>query len=803
MGEILIMISVLYVDDEPSLLEIGKLFLERNGQFCVDIITSAPAALTLLKTKTYDSIISDYQMPEMDGIEFLKKIRTSGKTIPFILFTGRGREEVIIQALNGGADFYLQKGGEPVSQFTELAHQIRQAVQQRRAEASIRDLERREAEILNFLPDATFAINKTGTVIAWNHAMEKMTGIKPSEILGKGNYEYSLRLYHERRPMLIDLILAPDNQFEKDRYLYTVHDSTNLTAESIVEKPDGTHIIIWGKASRIFDQDGNIAGTIESIRDITEQRQAETELRAAHEQLTAAEEELRSQYNELALGERLIRESEEKFRSLVEYALEAILILDLQGKILFANNAAINLIEAGHYDEFIGRNVVEFLAPESREDLVRDFIQISDGHDAYLAHYNVISAKGKKICVESIGKIVSYEGKPADLISLRDVTERKRVEDELRAAYEQITAQEEELRGQYDEMVALQQRTAESKQMLNQVLNTVPVRVFWKDTDLRYLGCNEPFIHDSGFSASSDIIGKTDLDMGWKEQAELYRADDRKVIDTGIPKVGYEEPQTATDGNRIWLRTSKVPLRDPNGIIIGILGTYEDITERKRAEEALCQANKNLNLLSSITRHDITNQLMIMKSHLALLQMKHPDISFSEHFKKIDTSAQRILSMIRFTKEYEEIGGNVPVWQNCRTIVETAAMQIPLGQIVLKNDLPLGTEIYTDPLIIKVFYNLMDNAVRYAGEITTIRFFSESRNGDYIIVCEDDGIGIPQNEKEKIFERGYGKTTGLGLFLACEILSISGITLRETGEPGKGARFELTVSKGAYRLIEG
>ncbi len=486
----------------------------------------------------------------------------------------------------------------------------------------------------------------------------------------------------------------------------------------------------------------------------------------------------------------------------MEYGLEAILILDLQGNILFANNAVLNLAEAGSDTGFIGSNVMEFIAPESREDIIRDFIQISDGHDASLAQYNVISAKGKKICVECIGKIVCYDEKPADLISMRDVTERKRVEDELRAAYEQITAQEEELRGQYDEMVALQQRTAESQQMLSQVLNTVPVRVFWKDMNLRYLGCNEPFARDTGFSAPSDLIGKADLDMGWREQAELYRADDRKVIDTGIPKIGYEEPQTATDGNRIWLRTSKVPLRDPSGIIIGILGTYEDITERKRAEKALFQANKNLNFLSGITRHDITNQLTIMKSHLALLQKKQPDISFSEHFKKINTSAQYILSMIQFTKEYEEIGGNAPVWQNCRTIVETAAMQIPFGQIVVKNDLPLGTEVYADPLIIKVFYNLMDNAVRYGGKITTIRFFSENRNGDFIVFCEDDGIGIPHDEKEKIFERGFGKTTGLGLFLSREILSITGITIWETGKPGKGARFEMTVSIGVYRLIE-
>ena len=105
------MISILYVDDEPGLLEIGKIFLERSGQFSVDTSTSALAALAMLDAKKYDAIISDYQMPEMDGIRFLKKIRASGNTLPFIILTGRGREEIVIQALNEGATFYLQKGG--------------------------------------------------------------------------------------------------------------------------------------------------------------------------------------------------------------------------------------------------------------------------------------------------------------------------------------------------------------------------------------------------------------------------------------------------------------------------------------------------------------------------------------------------------------------------------------------------------------------------------------------------------------------------------------------------------------------
>lgn len=136
------MISVLYVDDEPALLEIAKLFLERSGEFRVDTLESACTALEIMKTHSYDAVISDYQMPEMDGIEFLKAIRTSWPTIPFIIFTGRGREEVVIEALNCGADHYLQKGGESKPQFAELMHIIMRSVERKRANETILHLNR-------------------------------------------------------------------------------------------------------------------------------------------------------------------------------------------------------------------------------------------------------------------------------------------------------------------------------------------------------------------------------------------------------------------------------------------------------------------------------------------------------------------------------------------------------------------------------------------------------------------------------------------------------------------------------------
>ena len=231
----------------------------------------------------------------------------------------------------------------------------------------------------------------------------------------------------------------------------------------------------------------------------------------------------------------------------------------------------------------------------------------------------------------------------------------------------------------------------------------------------------------------------------------------------------------------------------------GARGTLIDITERKVAEQALREANKKLSLLSSITRHDINNQLTVLMGYLTILEKQQTDTTHNEYFLKVSTAAKRISAMVQFTREYESIGVQAPAWQDTRILVEAVAKEAPLGKVMVNNDLPAGTVVFADQLITKVFYNLMDNAARYGGKITAIRFSALERDGDEVLVCEDDGVGVPVEEKEKIFERGFGKNTGLGLALVREILSITGITITETGEPGKGARFEMIVPKGMYR----
>lgn len=137
--------------------------------------------------------------------------------------------------------------------------------------------------------------------------------------------------------------------------------------------------------------------------------------------------------------------------------------------------------------------------------------------------------------------------------------------------------------------------------ILQRVIDLLPTRVFWKDVNLVYLGCNQIFARDAGKNSSSEVVGKTDFDMGWSDQAELYRGDDAEVIRTGNEKINFEEPQNTPNGGQIWLRTSKVRLTDAEGKVIGVLGMYDDITERKNAENELKTKAENLQIFHDAT----------------------------------------------------------------------------------------------------------------------------------------------------------------------------------------------------------
>ena len=224
-----------------------------------------------------------------------------------------------------------------------------------------------------------------------------------------------------------------------------------------------------------------------------------------------------------------------------------------------------------------------------------------------------------------------------------------------------------------------------------------------------------------------------------------------------------------------------------------------EIQERKRFEAAIQLANRKLNTLSSITRHDILNQITAIIMYVSLADEMVTDPQIRDHLNKIEGITQLIQKQIRFTRDYQNIGTSAPSWQDLSGIIDGAVKEMDLGIIRIEMAL-LNLEIYADLLLGKVFFNLVDNSIRHGEHVSLIRVSYRVAGEDLIIIYEDNGIGIPENIKDKIFKREYYRNTGYGLFLSQEILSITGSTIRETGVPGTGARFEILVPKGMFRF---
>lgn len=257
-----------------------------------------------------------------------------------------------------------------------------------------------------------------------------------------------------------------------------------------------------------------------------------------------------------------------------------------------------------------------------------------------------------------------------------------------------------------------------------------------------------------------------------------------------------------------------------------IRASYIDITRRIKEENELIQyrdkleelvkertsdlqfakeqaeiVNKKLNLLSSITRHDIGNELQMIFGYLDLALEGELTQKTKEYIENAYNSAVHIRRQLAFTRDYEDIGVHSPIWQDIQGLLNQVARTIDLHTVQLFIDIQ-NVEVFADPLMEKVFYNLIDNAKRYGEKLTQIHIYGVEESGIYTIICEDDGVGVPVDLKKKIFNRQYYQHTGFGLNLSQEILTITGLSIRECGTPGEGARFEIVIPAGMYRFTE-
>lgn len=595
---------ILLVDDDPALLDLIRRFLEREEEMQIDTCRSCQEAIELLKTSRYDAIVLDYDLPGMSGIDFLKVIKSQGNDTPTIIFTGKGREEIVIKALNYGADYYLQKRGDPRLNFLELLYMIREAVRRHQTRLELHESERRFRESLENARLIAFQLDRSLIITFCNSFLLAFAGYERDELVGAH---------------WIDTFIPAKDRHKVEQFFASAMegDLNALYFTCSIHTRDGNIRRIDLNNTLLCDPEGTITGISCIGQDITDREIMEEEKTV----------------------------SEERLKILFEYAPYAYYITDLKGTFVDGNRAA------------------ELLVGYPRKDLVgKNFLETG-------------------------------------LLSPDDVPKA----------------------------ISLLARHVE-----------------------------------------------------------------------GTPTGPEEFSINRKDGSQVVVEIRNHPVRISGQSLV--LGSAHDVTGRHSAEESLRRMNAKLTLLNIITRHDILNTVTALLLYIELLKEDPKDDTQKETLSKIEILAQAIKRQIEFTKIYQDIGIEAPVWQEMAHIVSRESESAALHDVAVSSDIE-HLEIYADPLFENVIHNLVDNSLRHGGGVTSIWMTSFQDEAGMKIVYEDNGQGVPVKEKDDIFKRGYGKNTGFGLFLSREILAITGLTIKETGTYGKGARFEIRVPHGCYRFI--
>jgi PAS domain S-box-containing protein len=377
--------------------------------------------------------------------------------------------------------------------------------------------------------------------------------------------------------------------------------------------------------------------------------------------------------------------------------------------------------------------------------------------------------------------LYNLEGRCAGAIeTIREVTGQRRVERELRETAEKMAG----------------------------IFRAAPIGICMMVNEI-FTEANDRLCEILGYTRD-DLIGRhVRLLFPGEDDYEAARREAlARVENTGRFTLETVSRRGGRTDDLVFLEVSGTPL-DLAEVSHGMALTVQDITERKVMEReieyharelaqqrnSLAVANKKLTLMNSITRHDVLNHLTVLLGNLSFARMAGPGEDISNYLARVEDAAERIRRQVEFTRDYTDLGVRAPEWQRVSDLIRSASAQ----------GLPVEDEtgdlvVYADPMLSTVFSNLMDNSIRHGESATRVRVWSyPGENGDLVLVWEDNGVGIPLEEKERIFERDVGKNTGLGLFLIREILGITGISITETGTTGKGARFEMRVPHGVYR----
>jgi len=491
---------------------------------------------------------------------------------------------------------------------------------------------------------------------------------------------------------------------------------------------------------------------------------------------------------------------------LMSLSSDLILILDDELFIQHVNEPFLRLfdvelvdLKGQRFDQSVLATSLEGAPPEQLKEAL-------EGHDIVFDCIVKRAGRTRSFRARALPLVFEAGARGVALI-LEDVTELRRHQQDLevrvRARTYELERANEALEREIDEHRRTETALAASRRTFEQVVETTPNLIYVYNTDeVRLCYANRNLETILGYATEGIRTGER------TEILPLVHPDDRPVLEVHRSLLG-----SAPDGE---VHELEVRVRHALGHYVGLLcrelvfqrdveghptrmiGTAEDITERRRAEDALKAANRQIQLLNRITRHDILNQLNILAVSLQERSQVESELEAKQRIEREKAAIESIRRQITFTRHYQGIGTRPPGWFPVQDVVDRAVSGLDRRGIGVERG-DCDFEVFADPLIERVFSILVDNTLQHGGAVTRLRFSCWPYRGGMVISCEDDGVGLPESDKERVFDRGFGKNGGCNLFLAREILAITGLAIRETGRPGAGARFEILVPHGLSR----
>jgi len=726
-------IRVLHVDDDASILEISKqILLDLNSHFDIDQACCVDDAFKKLAVENYDVVISDYEMPQKDGLQFLKELRGKNNEIPFVLFTGKGREEVAIQALNHGADAYINKQGDPETVYGELTDALVKTIERKTFKRLHAELESKYRKIVEAtLQGIIIAQGSPARIVFANSAMGKLFGYSPEELVALAPHD-------------IQKLVHPD-----DRETFFNRFSQRLAGkevESVYEvrgiRKDGK--IIWLEATGSLIEHNGQPSVQGAYLDITERKRAEQDL----------------------------KESEEKYKTLFEQAGDYILILEvpLTGvpTIFDANTSALQ-IHGYTRKEIIGKPIT-FLDEESGNERVMTRVKKLLNGEKLTFEAKHRRKDGSIIEAEVSIKKVKVASKNFLLSVERDITERKKMEGALR----------------------------QDQNVLEAITKNIGAGFVTISRDYRVLYANKFVKNHCGnvegkqCYATLNTLDHICPDCGVK-----------KVFEDGVARDSHEYSHIGIDGKPYYVELIATPLKDKYGNVTAALEFVVDIAEKKRMQQKLQDSeakfrviNEKLRVVGSLTRHDVGNKLLAVNVCTYLLKKNYADqADIVEALNNIELQVKDSAKIFEFAKMYEQLGVEELKYVDVGNVVNEAAALFSGLTITVVNNCH-GVSVLADSFLRQMFYNFIDNTRKYGVKATATKIYYEDyERGGLRLIYEDDGVGISEENKFKLFREGFstGGSTGFGLFFIKKMMSVYGWTITEESQPGKGAKFVITI----------